>query len=470
MRWLRAASPLVLVLLLQLRLNVAAAEFEPVESLGKDLACSACTLVVNSIEAGLEKIAKGKHKRRKKKKKKQKVTSLLKDHLTRYCQGLKNMAIIGADGSREYVDLAMALGEDANKRRKTNLNNVKMGPEVAVGLRDSCVHFSNTYTSTMDIEKATKTVRTLQELNVFSTLCIDTTAACTPKKDKPLTKKGAKNAEKKRKYMENRPFLVGRARVEGEKRFCETCAIVVEEVHKALVKEVDRVRRSVTAGKEEKHDFNVPKILAKLCNVNLNAKFKELSPAVQSLCAEVLASERHIDLFARHFSGSVPTALMAFERKGLICGALHPECKVLPSALAERTSVCDSCLLAVRDVYSVVRRTSGRKDYASKKHVWEVLDTICTEMEMRHPQAIAQQVQEQCEVLMEDFDSEVAAEFLTRVKASGSEGKGKDKGSRRRKEAEEAEEQQIVATERQLEDAICTQIAEKCAAGSKDEL
>jgi hypothetical protein len=84
---------------------------------------------------------------------------------------------------------------------------------------------------------------------------------------------------------------------------------------------------------------------------------------------------------------------MAFERKGKICGALHDECKVVPSSLAERPSICDSCILAVRDIYSVLRRTSGRKDYASKKHVWQVLDSICTEMEMRHPQVIAQRVQ-----------------------------------------------------------------------------
>jgi hypothetical protein len=278
------------MLLLVLSVSCRAATFDPIPSLGgKDLACSACTLVARGIEDGFVKIAAQKQKKKKKQKKKHKVASLLKSHMGGYCKSLTNMAVVGEQGSREYVDLAMALGQDSRGRKKTNLNNVKMGPEVAIGLKDSCVYFSGTYADTVDIEKATKTVRTLKELDVFTNLCVDSTAVCTPKKvEQKTTKKGLKKKEKKRKYMESRPFLVGRARVGGEERFCETCSIIVEEVHLALVKEVDRVRHKVTAGKEEKHDFDVPEIVSKLCNVNLNRAFKDLSTAVQEMCAEVI--------------------------------------------------------------------------------------------------------------------------------------------------------------------------------------
>jgi hypothetical protein len=279
-------------LLCVLAASAGAVAFDPIPSLGgKDLACSACTLVARGIEDGLVKIAA---KKQRKKKKKRKVASLLKTYMVGYCKELKNMAVIGEDGSREYVDLAMALGQDTRGRKKTNLNNVKMGPDVAIGLKDSCVYFSGTYADTVDIEKTTKTVRTMKELDVFTNLCVDSTAVCTPKKAATKTsKKGLKNKSKKRKYMESRPFLVGRAKVGGEERFCETCAIIVEEVHLALVKEVDRVRHTVTAGKEEKHDFDVPKIVSKLCNVNLNRAFKDLSTAVQQMCAEVSMQQQN---------------------------------------------------------------------------------------------------------------------------------------------------------------------------------
>lgn len=123
-------------------------------------------------------------------------------------------------------------------------------------------------------------------------------------------------------------------------------------------------------GMEKSHDFDVKEMTVKLCNTNLNPEFKDYSPAVRRLCAQIIESERHIDIFSRHFSGDSPTSASVYIRKGLICGELQAECKVLPSDLATKPKECESCRLAVRDTFAVLRRSSGRSDYASKAHVW----------------------------------------------------------------------------------------------------
>lgn len=117
---------------------------------------------------------------------------------------------------------------------------------------------------------------------------------------------------------------------------------------------MDNFRHGVTAGMEKQHDFDVKEMTVKLCNTNLNPQFKDFSPAVAKLCAQIIESPKHVDIFSRHFSGNSPTpgadydvsrtdiptpsgadisahyiTASVYTRKGLICGELQAECKVL---------------------------------------------------------------------------------------------------------------------------------------------
>jgi hypothetical protein len=78
---------------------------DPINDLGKDLACSACTLTANTIEREVLQLSVGK----KKKKKKNQLSKRLGKALHSHCDGLKNMATIGDMGSREYVDLVVVI-------------------------------------------------------------------------------------------------------------------------------------------------------------------------------------------------------------------------------------------------------------------------------------------------------------------------------------------------------------------------
>jgi hypothetical protein len=48
----------------------------------------------------------------------------------------------------------------------------------------------------------------------------------------------------------------------------------------------------------------------------------------------------------------------------------------------------------------------------SKKHVWQVMEELCHQVDMRHPHTIARTMQETCEQLLEEYESEIAGKFL----------------------------------------------------------
>lgn len=159
---------------------------------GKDLACSACTLVSNTIEKEVLQLSGGSKKKRKK------ASKQLAKALNKHCDGIKNMATIGEDGKREYVDLAMALGQDTQGRKKTNLAHVKMGPDVTKGLKDGCLYFSELYVKTTNLKKLLKTARTMKDLQVHDNLCVQSAAVCEQVEiAKPTKKQKKKNREEK---------------------------------------------------------------------------------------------------------------------------------------------------------------------------------------------------------------------------------------------------------------------------------
>ena len=116
-------------ILLILLVAPSRAAFDPL-SLGTDLACSACTLTANAIEAQLVQLGAAEQQRSQ-----GSLTKQLMQGMRGYCNGLEQIATSGAVGEREFVDLGMALSQNKKSRLETKLSNVKMGPDVQQGDR-----------------------------------------------------------------------------------------------------------------------------------------------------------------------------------------------------------------------------------------------------------------------------------------------------------------------------------------------
>ena len=149
-------------------------------------------------------------------------------------------------------------------------------------------------------------------------------------------------------------------------------------------------------------------------------------------------------------------------------------------------SRCEACRLVVRDAIGQLRRSghasarssaslSARKAKEKqaaqrnkrKARVSEALESLCGAAEARHPRRIAAVVGEECEELLEDWESRLSAVLLERLETldHGRAAEGVSEAASALREVEE------------LEHTVCARTAKRCSTsvsmdlkGKRDEL
>ncbi len=76
------------------------------------------------------------------------------------------------------------------------------------------------------------------------------------------------------------------------------------------------------------------------------------------------------------------------------------------------SSKCQRCLTITQSMQDVLLRKKGREAYRSRKHVWGVLDDLCSDLPMRFPIRAAQRLVSYCEDLVADYEEEIADAFM----------------------------------------------------------
>ena len=115
------------------------------------------------------------------------------------------------------------------------------------------------------------------------------------------------------------------------------------QVHTMLAHDVEGARQQVELGRRRDLSFDVAGTVEAVCSPR-NDAFVGFSRDIQQFCRRALSGRvrkgskvpqgtpHDVDIlavFAKHFSGTMPTAFNVFERKGKICGELHKECQTL---------------------------------------------------------------------------------------------------------------------------------------------
>ena len=303
-------------------------------------------------------------------------------------------------------------------------------------------------------------------------------------------------------FLAGRPFLIGRAHagdVEEEQGReaaymlyvrCEACALLVEDVGTLLGQQVAKQQRMLEGGMRVDQEFDVRDTVREACKQyhkgvagDSERAMAALRAPLKSMCREVRGSDQILDAFANGFSGAPPHPSNMYMRRGKICAAVSAACAPPPEGLAPKVSQCEACRLVVRDAVGQLRRrgsghalarssasllksVSARKakkmqtEQRSKRKalVSEVLESLCSATEARHPRRIASLVSEECEELLEDWESKLNDILLKRLEILGH-----DHGQVVESVSQAAHALREVA---KLEDAICVRTAKRCSAST----
>ena len=199
----------------------------------------------------------------------------------------------------------------------------------------------------------------------------------------------------------------------------ELCGV---QVHSRLMQDVEDARQHVNIGFRRDIHFDIDDVVKATCS-SQNRAYAHFSTEMREFCEQILlVNADAIEIFARHFSGSMPSAANVFTRKGKICGDLKRECRTLElsangvshiASKAKKISKCQLCQTFVADVWSTLRRWSRDSDYfLSVSHVESVMEDACSMAQHFHPTPFSRAVEGMCENLMADYDSELLSTFV----------------------------------------------------------
>lgn len=168
-------------------------------------------------------------------------------------------------------------------------------------------------------------------------------------------------------------------------------------------------------------------LLQSLCK---GAAYLPYADHIKKGCADLLnANGTHI---LRVFSGGKLRAEDTVNRKHTICAEMMQVCPVVKPP--KKVSKCRACAEAMQDLHFLLRRsinllwsktTDGPNGHSSpalrdakgiqhrfsRKHIIIEIQELCYDMENRHPPAVAAEVQEVCEQLVEDYQEDIVKYF-----------------------------------------------------------
>lgn len=195
----------------------------------------------------------------------------------------------------------------------------------------------------------------------------------------------------------------------GNGQFCRGCAVLLEHAADEVRDFARHVSTKVEAGSKKKIKLDVNALIAKpMCS---KPYYLGYTSSIKDACKQIIDKNFFVvgEAFRNHGQPSPDDVY------GIIdwaCRERMDLCDGFQDDSDYGTDPCHQCLTVVRNVQDLLTRRRDSKDYLSRKHVWGVLEDACPYMEMHHPKPYGFGLRSMCDVLMEDYDEELARVFV----------------------------------------------------------
>ena len=174
----------------------------------------------------------------------------------------------------------------------------------------------------------------------------------------------------------------------GARGQCSACEVANEMLSAGILQVMARESRRLPAGTKQTVNLNLTELLAAdvLGNPLWEDPIVSYAPGLRADVGRLLGE--HSDAFVRRWSNRQPDAPMVFQVYKELCIQDLGACPALPPVPAERRrTACEACEGVVDDVTRVLGRSAFASGAARRRRVSDVLDSICSEIPMRHDPA-----------------------------------------------------------------------------------
>ena len=215
-------------------------------------------------------------------------------------------------------------------------------------------------------------------------------------------------------------FIKGAEAANAGGYFCRGCATLMEHVYTDTEEWIDRIKVGTTAGVTKSLNLDIAgKIVKPMCEKPF---YKDYTEEIQDACKQITEKNAHV--VSESFAGdNAASAENMYARIKQVCVDKMDLCEEKEGLYESfgqkkkrggRIAVprCDKCLAVVQNIKDILTRKKGSQGYLRPKHVWHVLENICTQILYHHPPHFHMELQEACENLLEEHDEDIADVFI----------------------------------------------------------
>jgi len=216
---------------------------------------------------------------------------------------------------------------------------------------------------------------------------------------------------------------------------CDSCKYMLEEAHRrVLMIANEKIRERQTTGANFKggagHQIKMDDAMkTEIANVCLTSQYANANHDSRRFC-ELAMTGRHKSAILSTFTQGSFGYEDLLSRQATVCG--DPIMKVCPAkpVIGAGISDCRACAEAFQDfdrylqndrrdidvgslgVKSHKASSEQDKKFRGKHHVWQKAQDLCSQTAQRHPPKAASVIQEQCEEILEEYESHVVRAFV----------------------------------------------------------
>jgi hypothetical protein len=223
---------------------------------------------------------------------------------------------------------------------------------------------------------------------------------------------------------------------QGAGHYCDACKFMMEEAHRRVMKIAsDKIKSYETESKdfeggrghEVKMDDEMKKEIQGLCD---SAQYATANTDSRRWCTTTLTGRHSNQIFSTLTQGQFGFEDL-LKRQNTVCGS--PMLKVCPDKpwLGSSVNECRACAEAFQDFDRLLqqdrrdidvgslgvkahKRTVSEQDrkFRGRHHVWQKSQELCSSVQQRHPAKAASVIQETCEEVLDEYESQVIRAFV----------------------------------------------------------
>merc|ERR1719473_1117165 len=116
---------------------------------------------------------------------------------------------------------------------------------------------------------------------------------------------------------------------------------------------------------------------------------------------------------ATAFEGDEPNPEGQYNRTHYVCVEMLDYCDDRPVPRNLVDNKCSMCKAVVADVISVAERKKEWDHYRTKRHIYDVLDSVCSSVVLRMPPELVTPFSNSCADIVEEYEHEIVDAYIS---------------------------------------------------------